>query len=316
MVRVRVATVETAEIELPPFTQSYELIVSILRNVKANHFQKSVICLTRLANIDKAMRLSSVAVFVRFVQFHTKAGKIAKKSYPVLLTRGYKALAELYPWVRDEDHVVEKLSSVRDELETLKPKELKRAVSRRKAVEKTVQDEIEEMTSTEPKKKVINQRSNDLIYLQSIAGSDKELLDYGESGIIKRAVVFMKTAIPELVLRELKVAYGFNRLSGIYLMASHARVLGVPVCDEDGDVQSSEALRQQAEAVLLQHNRVYAKHGRTVYAMSPMDPVNTFDHVYWLLFPETWLAKCGLAKFGTFAFSETPKPIQTQAYEI
>lgn len=309
MVKVRVATIETAEVELPDFTQSYELIVTILRHIKANRFQKSVVCLTRLANIDKAMQLRTVAVFVRFVQFHTKSGKIAKKSYPTLLARGYRALADLYPKVREEDHIVERLACVKEELEELVPRTYKKAVPKR------LQTEIEEITSTEPKKK-ITQRGNDITYLQGIAKSDRQQLDYGESGIIKRSAVFLKTGIPELVLRELTVVYGFNRLSGIYLMASHARVLGVPVCDDEGNVQSPEDLRRQAEVVLRQNNRVLAKHGRDTYALSPMDPVNTFDHMYWMLFPEAWLAKCGLAKFGTWAFSEPPKPVQIHAHVV
>lgn len=290
IVKVASLTPRGAASETPPHTEAYDLIARITRNIKRHDLPRASILLTRLMNNSTANDVATVAVFIRFAEFHIRRGKVTDKVYTLVLDRAWSALTDLRAGVRSERTQVTALAALRHEL----------SIDKRAVLVSTpvpAEDVVEEVDEAPQKKSV------DAIFLQSIQRTDNQSLGFGESGSIVRSVALLHTIVPELELRKITTLYGIQKLAGMYLMASHARLIGVAMDGfEDLEDASTEAARQ-----LRIFNRAEAKSSGVEYEFAPMDPVNCVDHYYWLLFPSAFMRTCRLAKFGKWDFTEKPK---------
>ena len=290
MKSIKVASMAPRKTELPPFTQAYELTASILQSLRINDCKRAAIKLTRLVNIDEVVDIHAVKVFSRFVEFHTQKSKISNKVYQTLLDKGWTTMSVLRPKLASERQQVASLEAIRDELEPV----CKQAKPKRLQVIK----DFEELGDSDDRH-ARNVKSTDAMFLRSIKKTDTESLGFGESGVIVRSIAMLQTMISEVELRKISTLYGIQRLSGIYILASHARLVGASV--EEGDTVVDA--KREASAQL----KFFNKTSKVQYEMTPMDPVNCSDHYYWLLFPTDVLACCRLAKFGKWDFVERPK---------
>lgn len=298
MQKVKVASMAET-LELPPYTQGYELVASVLKSIKANDCTRACIKLTRLVNIDTVMAVPEVDVFVRFVKFHTKTDRVSNKTYSRVLEKGLTALTVLRPKATRERRQVAALEAVLGELELRAVKHVR--------VQRSVIQNFDDVAAT-PLRNVNNP---DALFLRSIKQTDNSALAYGESGLIKRAVTILHAQIPELDLREIKTPYGIRRISGMYLVASHARLVGASV--EEGE--SLDDAAHIADKVLEHANRTARANGGEEYEFAPCEPVNCVHHFFWLLYPKSFIEKCRLAKFGSWDFVERPKPSNIQIVE-
>lgn len=293
--RVRIAPLSTADdIEMPPFTHGYELVASVMKSVKSNDCTRACIKLTRLVNIEDASAMAEVATFIKFVRYHTRTGRVTNKAYGYVLDKGITALTALRPKVTRERRQVADLEAIHEELSPV----ARIARPRRCSVIQNF-DEVREQRHA---------NNSDALFLRAIEQTDRDCLSYGESGVFKRAVTMLHTSIPELELRTIKTEYGIQRVSGMYLIASHARVLGA--CVEEGDTMDDIARLADRELALWNANA--EARGLDTMEYAPMEPVNAVHHYYWLLLPKHFMEKCRLAKFGKWDFVNKPKPREYQ----
>ncbi len=290
-----VVNVEPERKKIPPYTQAYKLVFSILKHSKLKNIRRVMVKLTRLCHNSEALSVKDVRVFTEFVKYYTQSGKFRKNSYKNILKQGKLALHKLAPMVDIEhnntkqtraDRTIGKLDAVIEAPFSPKPEKVEgKRVRRTRIVDTELKDDDE-------------------MFLKSVYKSDKETLNSGEHGIIRRAIIFMNTMIPQQILRPIQIEYGIQRISS-YLMASHAQVLGVPLFSDDAEPLSRDECAQQAKDILRMRNKINSKRGLVKLGMFG-HPVTTSDHLFWLLLPETVLNDANV-RITRWDFSQRPK---------
>jgi hypothetical protein len=291
-----IVEVEREKKVLPPNTQAYRLILSILKHTKLKNLRRVQTKLTLLLHSD-AIKHRSVKVFVDFVRYHTKSGKLRKRSYRTIIAKAKIALDRLSPLVDSE-----KVKS--------KPVDVVKSLRRIEALPETAIAPKKEIREDSVKRRQPRSTKNDdAVFLRSVRKSDVESLNPDEHGIITRSVVFLSTMIPQTILRTITVEYGIQKIAH-YMVASHAMLLGVPA-SRDGQILSNDEKAQHASQILNLRNRINAKRGLEKMSMFGK-PVNTTDHTYWLLLP-TRVVNDANVRVGKWDFSERPKSVNATA---
>jgi hypothetical protein len=272
-----------------PSTQAFKLVVSILKYMKLKNVRRVQMKLSRLYQIKPVLNVKQVQVFINFVQYHTKSGKLRKRSYITILRKGREALEALIPVVKKEN--VKKLS-VKRSLEKL---------SKIQEVPLTPKPAIDSDTK---KRKRLEKTDEDAEFLKLVRKSDSNSLSSDEHGIITRSIVFFNTMIPPQTLRSIQVEYGVQRVAH-YTVAAFAVLVGVPN-QRDGQLLSSDEKRQTAVQVVKLRNKIRAKQGNKQSIGLFDKPVQTADHTFWLTLPTNVLNDANV-RIGRWDFSERPK---------
>ncbi len=289
--------------KLPPYTQAYKLILSMLEDTKLKEVRRLLVRLTRLIHLESPMALKDVRIFSEFARYHTKSGKLRKNSYRFLLSKGMLALTALSPKV-DKERGARKL----------KPVNIKKDIKKLDAISEPAMAPKPERIPKEVRirrKRLVDETkdSDDAMFIKSINKTDVESLGHGEEGFIKRSIVFFNTMVPQTILRKITVEYGIQRVAH-YMMASHAKLVGVPIFKEDDVRLTLEQRRKIAEQKVLIRNKIRAKRGEEPIAIFGKE-VTTPHHTYWLLLPKS-MNDDPSVRIGRWEFSNTPTPKDAQ----
>lgn len=272
--------------QLPPATRAYKLVVSIAKHTKLKNVKRVQMKLAKLYHIDEAMRLHPVEVFVNFVRYHTKSGKLRKQSYRTILRKAREALEAIYPVVLTEDV---KRFSVKKSIE-----KIKQAQASPLAPKAEHEVKRKRMTPIDEDKSLVRMMRNEAV----------QVLEPDQCGIITRPIVFFKTMIPQQIFRTFSVEYGLQKLAH-YTCATHAITVGVPNY-RDGQILSHDEKLQQALQCVKIRNKILRRRGKELVGMVRAKEVSTQEHTYWLLLP-VHVNNDVDVRIGSWDFSERPR---------
>lgn len=272
-----------------PSTQAFKLVVSILKYMKLKNVRRVQMKLARLYQIKPTLSVKQIQVFVNFVQYHTKSGKLRKRSYKTVLRKGREALEALLPAVKREN--VKKLS-------------VKRSLDKLSKIQEAPTTTAQTVDDGNKRRKRLEKTDEDAEFLKLVRKSDSDSLSSDEHGIITRSIVFFNTMLPPQTLRSLQVEYGIQRVAH-YTVAAFAVLVGVPN-QRDGQTLSADEKRQTAAQVIKIRNRIRAKQGNKQPIGLFDKPVQTADHTFWLTLPANVLSDANV-RIGRWDFSERPK---------